>query len=123
MKTIRKSGEDYLETIYNLLGDGQSVRSVVVAKALGVSKPSAFNAFKVLAEEGYIVKEPYGAVSLTVKGVQYARAIQKKHKAIRMLLIDVLKVSAAVAERDACKIEHCLSEETTDRLFEFLKLN
>ena len=123
MKAIRKSGEDYLEAIYNLLSQDDHAHSADIARALGVSKPSTFKAMQILAEEGYIVKEAYGAVTLTKKGRQYAEAIRKKHNAIYTLLTEVLGVSPQNAEVDACKIEHFIGEETTQRLFEFLKLN
>ncbi|MCL2675345.1 MAG: metal-dependent transcriptional regulator [Firmicutes bacterium] len=122
MKTIQKSGEDYLETIYNLLEKDDHAHSADIAKALGVSKPSTFKAMQALAEQGYIKKESYGAVTLTEKGTAAARAVQKKHKAIRMLLIKVLGVSPKNAEIDACKIEHFIGEETTEKLFDFLKV-
>lgn len=123
MKIIHKSGEDYLEAIYNLSLNQEKVRSVDIAKALGVSKPSTFSALQNLAEQGCIIKENYGAVTLTEKGRRLAEGVQKKHKAIRMLLIDILKVSPASAEIDACKIEHCIGEETTRKLFDFLKIS
>ena len=111
-----------MEAVYNLLEKDDHAHSVDIAKALNVSKPSTFKALQILAEQGYIEKENYGAVILTEKGRQYAQTVQKKHKAIRMLLIDVLGVSPAAAETDACKIEHFIGEETTQRLFEFLKI-
>ena len=120
MKKIQKSGEDYLEAIYNLLERDDHAHSVDIAKALGVSKPSTFNALRILAERGFIKKESYGAVTLTQKGKLYAQNVQKKHNAVKSLLIDVLKVSPDTAEADACKIEHFISEETTEKLFEFL---
>jgi len=122
MKTLKKSGEDYLEAVYNLLKTNDHAHSVDIAKMLGVTKPSTFNALQILANEGYVEKQNYGAVTLTEKGRIYAETVLKKHTAIRMLLIDVLKVSKENAEADACKIEHCLSEETTEKLFEFLKI-
>ena len=120
---IQKSGEDYLEAVYNLSLTGNKVRSIDVARAMGVSKPSTFKALQNLAERGYIEKENYGTPKLTPKGVEHAQLVLKKHKAIRMLLIDVLKVSPDAAEIDACKIEHFIGEETAIRLFEFLGID
>ena len=120
MKALQKSGEDYLEAIYNILKKEDHAHSVNIAKMLNVSKPSTFKALQILAEKGYIEKENYGAVTLTKKGKEHAETVIKKHQAIRMLLIDILKVSQETAESDACKIEHCLSEETTEKLFSFL---
>lgn len=122
MKTLQKSGEDYLEAVYNLSCNNSQVRSVDIANSLKVTKPSTFKALQNLAEQGCIIKESYGIVMLTEKGIGLATEIFKKHKAIRMLLIDILKVSPQIAESDACKIEHCISEETTKKLFDFLKI-
>ncbi|MCL2061277.1 MAG: metal-dependent transcriptional regulator [Firmicutes bacterium] len=122
MKSIQKSGEDYLEVIYGLLQKSDHAHLTCIAKAMGVTKPSTSRALHILAQKGYIQKESYGTVTLTAQGTQHAEAVIKKHKAIRTLLTDVLGVSPKAAEADACKIEHCIGEETTEKLFNFLKL-
>lgn len=120
MTTIRKSGEDYLETIYNLSHENPCVRSTDVARVMEVAKPSAHKALGALAEQGFILKESYGTITLTEQGKTVARGILNKHEAVRKLLVDVLNVSPQNAEKDACKIEHCISEETTQKLCKFL---
>ena len=120
MKQLKRSGEDYLEAIFNLSKMGEGVKSVDVAMALGVTKPSTHRAINNLIEKGLVLKESYGQVRLTENGIRLAEEILKKHHAITKLLIDVLGVSSEVAEIDACKIEHELSEETTRKLYEFL---
>jgi len=121
MKPIRKSAEDYLETIYNLSQTQGKVRSVDIADSLNVSKPSTHKAMQLLILEGLIEKESYGTVFLTDEGKRLAKEILKKHQAIKILLVDVLGVGEKTAEIDACKIEHSLSDETTQKLYEFLK--
>ena len=123
MRKIQKSGEDYLEAIYNLLEKDDHAHSVDISRMLGVTKPSTFKALQILSEQGCIIKESYGAVTLTEKGRMIAYEVQKKHKAIRTLLVSVLGVTPEVAEVDACKIEHFISKETSDKLFEFLEKN
>ncbi|MCL2598304.1 MAG: metal-dependent transcriptional regulator [Firmicutes bacterium] len=118
---LQRSGEDYLEAIYTILQTDDHAHSVDIAKALGVTKPSAFVALQNLAEQGYISKQLYGAVVLTPKGVAYAQSVLQKHKAITKLFVDILGVDPKVAEQDACKVEHCLSEQTTQKLYEFLE--
>jgi len=118
---IQKSGEDYLETIFNLLGNSDHVHSVDIATALGVTKPSVSRALSILLEKGYIEKEKYGAVTLTEKGKLHAEAVQKKHDALCMLLTDVLGVSSEAANIDACRIEHFIGDETTEKLLKFLE--
>ena len=123
MKALKKSGEDYLETIYNLSKQSEKVKSVDVATALNVTKPSTHRAIENLIKSGLAHKESYGQVSLTDEGEKLAKEVLKKHRAITTLLTQVLGVSDEVAETDACKIEHELSEETTQKLYEFLEKN
>jgi len=120
MKKLQKSGEDYLEAIYNILQTEDHAHSVEIAKALKVSKPSVFIMLQNLIEAGYVIKETYGSVTLTQSGKEYAESILKKHKAITKLFVEFFKVSPDIAEQDACKVEHCLSDETTQKLFDFL---
>lgn len=120
--TIYKSGEDYLEAcLYVEKTKNGVIKSIEVANFLGVSRPSACRALNILCENGFIVKEKYNAITLTKKGRQKALEIVQKHTAITNFLIYVLKVTPEVAEQDACKIEHDLSQETTEKLFAFMK--
>ncbi|MCL2176658.1 MAG: metal-dependent transcriptional regulator [Firmicutes bacterium] len=125
-KTLKKSGEDYLEAIYTIKSkyNKMKVKSVDIANYLGVSKPSTNRALNILIEYGYVEKEDYGAVTLTDCGINLAKSIKRKHDNIKLLLTKLLGVSEAQAEIDACKIEHTLSHETTQKLEELIsKLN
>lgn len=123
MITLLKSGEDYLEAIYNLSLNDEKVKSVDIARLLGVTKPSTFRALEILSKDGYILKENYGAITITKAGKEKALQIIKKHNALKKLLTDFLGVCDSVAEIDACKIEHNLSDETAQKLFDFLDKN
>lgn len=110
---IQKSAEDYLETILRLTLQNGSVRSIDIANELGFSKPSVSTAMKRLRENGYITVEPHGLIRLTEQGRAIADKIYERHILLTQYLID-LGVSADIAEQDACKIEHILSQETFD---------
>lgn len=112
---IQKSAEDYLETILRLTLQNGSVRSIDIANELGFSKPSVSTAMKRLRENGYITVEPHGLIQLTEQGHAIADKIYERHILLTQYLID-LGVSAEIAEQDACKIEHILSQETFDRI-------
>ena len=58
------SEEDYLRAIYELDNGTGMVRSVDVATALGVSKPSVNKALTVLEEEGFITRMRYAPIQL-----------------------------------------------------------
>lgn len=119
---MKESIENYLENIYMLSLEREgAVRSVDIANKLNVSRPSVFGAIAVLKEGGYIEQQSYGDIMLTAKGVAKAKEIYAKHLALTEFLITTLGVSEETAEADACKIEHDLSEETTQKLLEFVK--
>ena len=112
MGVLRESGEDYLEAILQLEDDSGKVRSVDVANKLGVTRPSVNKAISALKEEGLVSQELYGNISLTDKGREYAKEVMEKHCTIRDFLQTVLGVGYDVAENDACRMEHIISDET-----------
>ena len=120
MKLTPKRWEDYLEVIYQHSLQHGHAHMADVSKALGVAKPTTFKALQHLVTAGYIEKESYGCITLTESGIRTAKAVLDKHLAIRKLLTDVLGVSPQQADIDACKIEHFISDETAERLREFI---
>lgn len=120
MASLYKSGEDYLEAVLFIEQQKGRVRSVDIAKYLGVSKPSVNKALSILQEMGYVNKPDYGDVTITDEGRKKAQTVALKHRALTRLLTDVLGVEAETAEKDACKIEHDISEETTKKLIDYL---
>ncbi len=106
---IRESGENYLEAIL-LLGRGQKdVHSVDIARMLGVSKPNVTKAMKILVQEGYVHLEGVH-LRLTELGEARAKAVYEKHTVITEFWVR-LGVPREVAEKDACRMEHIVSDE------------
>ena len=113
---LTPSYEDYIEAIYDLCKKGGgSCRSVDIAGNLGFSKASVARATKNLREGGYIDMERYGLIRLTKKGEEYGKRILDRHKTLSSFLTDILGVDPEVADEEACKIEHTISEETMVR--------
>ena len=112
---IRESGEDYLESILRLREQGKAVRSIDIVSDLGYSKPSVSVAMKKLRESGHIQVEDNGVIALTPKGEAVARRTWERHRTLTDFFIR-LGVDPKVAEQDACKVEHDLSDETFDKL-------
>ena len=110
MKTY-ESEEDYLETILMLSGDGKTVRSVDVANELDYTRPSVSVAMKNLKSKGLILIDSGGFITLTESGLARAQKIYDRHMLISDWLI-FLGVNRVTAVSDACKIEHCISEES-----------
>ena len=112
---IHASGEDYLEAILMIKQQNGYVRCVDVAEQLGVKKPSVSRAVKELIKSGHLVKNADGTLSLTELGLQIAEQIYEKHRFFTERLI-AAGVDPATAERDACRIEHVISDESFKRL-------
>jgi DtxR family Mn-dependent transcriptional regulator len=112
---MTQSLEDYLEMVSFLADEGQ-VRVTDIAARLGVSKPSVLTALKVLEERGLLEHERYRTVNLTKKGAQQAGEIRERHSFLTSFLKDFVGVSPETAEKDACKMEHLLSEETLKKM-------
>ena len=108
---IYESAEDYLEQILILLENKGYARSTDIAEALGFTKPSVSVAMKKLRENGYISMEKGGLISLTDKGYSIARRIYDRHLTLTQFFVSI-GVDEATARKDACKVEHDISEET-----------
>lgn len=114
---MQESPEDYLETIYMLSLHSSEVRSIDVARHLGYSKPSVSVAMKRLRENGYVNMDDNNLLTLTESGLTIARSIYERHQVISGYLMSI-GVSEETALKDACRIEHVLSEETFHKIKE-----
>ena len=112
---IMKSAEDYLEMMLMLQEKHGYIRSVDIAAALGVSKPSVSYAAKRLRENGYIAMADDSRITLLPKGREIAERIYERHRVLTRLFVS-LGVDEKTAQEDACKVEHDLSEETFDAI-------
>ncbi|MCI8404568.1 MAG: metal-dependent transcriptional regulator [Clostridia bacterium] len=110
---LHESGEMYLETILILKNRFGYVRSIDIANEMNVSKPSVSRAVGLLKDNGYITFDPNGMILLTDTGRFVAEKIYERHNILSQFLA-ALGVSDETAARDACKIEHIISDETFD---------
>ena len=86
---IHESAEDYLETILILGERTGHVRSIDIATEMNYTKPSISVAMKKLRANGYIEVDDF---------------------------FIALGVNEKTAAKDACKMEHDLSEETFEKI-------
>ena len=112
---IKESAENYLETILILQKRNGDVRSIDIVNELSYSKPSVSIAMKNLRENGYVVMDKDGYITLTDAGRQIAETMFERHTVISSWLM-YLGVPQAVALEDACRIEHVISAESFEAL-------
>lgn len=116
---LQESGENYLETILMIQQEKGTVRSIDVARQMEFSKPSISRAMSLLRENGYILMDKSGLITLTESGYEVASRIYERHRLLTQWLI-ALGVTPEVAAADACRLEHDVSEETFQRLKEHI---
>ena len=110
MKT-HESAENYLETILILSHRKANVRSIDIATELDFSKPSVSVAMKNLRNNGYILVDKDGFITLTDSGRKIAETIYERHTLLSAWLT-ALGVDEKTAAEDACRIEHVISAES-----------
>ena len=108
---MQESGENYLEMILILQGQNGRTRSIDVAKALSVSKPSVSRAVSKLKKEGYLLTGEKGYLQLTESGLEIAERIYERHRFLTEFFMNI-GVSEPIAVADACRVEHVISQET-----------
>ena len=112
---LHASGEDYLETILVLQKKLGMVRSVDVARHMEVSKPSVCHAVATLRDGGFLTMDEDRFLHLTDVGREVAEKIYERHCFFTEQLI-AAGVDPRIAEADACRIEHIISDESFSRL-------
>ena len=118
---IRESAEDYLEAILVLKNKNGFVRSVDIANHLGFSKPSVSRAMGILEKDGYIEFGIGNMINLTEKGQEKASDVYSRHQLLTKFLVKITGIPDDQAEKNACRIEHVISEESFKALKEHAK--
>ena len=112
---INESAENYLETILLLSKIFPVVRSIDIANELGFKKSSVSVAMKNLREKNHIVVSDEGFITLTETGKKIAEMIYERHELLSSWLMQ-LGVCKEIADQDACKIEHVISQESFEAI-------
>ena len=112
---LQESGEMYLETILILSQKTGLVRAIDIGEYMGYSKPSVSRAVGLLREGGFITVNRDGAISLTDTGKIAAEKIYHRHAVLTRFLIS-LGVPADIADEDACKMEHHISDSSIEAI-------
>ena len=117
---LRASGEDYLEAVLILGHRMSQVRAIDVAQYLGFAKTSVSHGLRLLRQGGFLTRDPNGYLYLTEIGLETAEKIYAKHRFFTRWLIEA-GVAPDTAEKDACRMEHAISEESFRKLMQALE--
>ena len=112
---IQESAENYLETILILSQKKAQVRSIDIVNELEFSKPSVSVAMKNLGQNGYVLMDKDGSLTLTDAGREIAEMIYERHQVLSEWLVR-LGVDEQTAVEDACRIEHVISAKSFEAM-------
>lgn len=107
--------DDYLEAILMITQERGHCRSINIAETLDVTKPSVSVAVGKLVEEGLVVMDDEKMIRFTEKGRLLAELTLAKHNYFKQLLMNA-GIEEETAEREACAMEHGISEESFEKL-------
>ena len=108
--------EEYSEGIYRLQEELEVVGTGDIAKYMNVAPASVTPMIKKLADAGLLEHTPYKGVRLTAEGEALSISLLRKHRLVERMLVDFLELPWEDVHELACKLEHFLSEEVTDRI-------
>ena len=113
--------EEYLETIFYLITKNRSpAKTKQISEELNVSPPSVTEMIKKLNSSGLVEYTPYQGVELTEKGTDEAIKIKRKHQVLETFLVDILDFDRKEAHREACELEHAVSDPVLEKIYEFM---
>ena len=121
VKRTRESEEMYLEAILLLHGEHPNVRAVDVRAELGLAKSSVSRGVNLLEKKGYIrIDRETGNLSFTDAGRKKAEKIYERHRTLTKALMK-LGASLELAEENACRMEHVVSDEMMEVFRNYIK--
>jgi len=120
LPSLTPAMEDYLEAIYHLENERRIARVRDIARRLDVKMSSVSSALKSLSSRGLIRYDPHQYITLTDNGIEKAKEIVRRHEVVKRFLSRVLYVDEAIAEDNACRMEHSLDPEVIEKLVRFM---
>ena len=117
---LSEAVQDYLKTIYTLQEQGGAVSTSALAEAMGVAAASATGMVKKLAGLKLARHNPYQGVILTKAGEKMALEVIRHHRLLELYLAEALGYSWDKVHAEAERLEHVISEEFEEKIFEAL---
>jgi len=118
--SISRKAEDYLRIVYEIVETKGYARIRDISKALGVKPSTVVEMMRKLHEQGLVIYEKYGGVTLTSSGKMIAETVKRRHDTFKKFL-EIILVPDDVAARDAHILEHQLDPKTVLQFTRFVE--
>jgi DtxR family Mn-dependent transcriptional regulator len=112
--------EDYLETVYNMLREGQAVIGARLTEKMGVAAPTVWATVQRMQRDGLVKLSPRKEITLSEAGLEAAESIIRRHRLAECLLVDILGLEWHEAHEEAHRIEHAISPRVEARILKVL---
>lgn len=119
-ESVSNSISKYLEAIFYMNAEGETVRASRLAEWLGVSRPTVASALKRMEKSGLCTTNATKQILLTPNGKSHADSIVRRHRIAERWLVDILKFDWLLADEEASRIGHGMTDQVADRLCEVL---
>lgn len=118
---LSDSAQNYLKIIFSLNEwSAEPVTPTVIAEKAGVKLSTVSGAMSKLRQQGLLDHAPYGAVSLTDLGREYAVTMVRRHRLIETFLVQMLGYRWDQVHEEAEQLEHAVSDFMIQRIDELL---
>jgi DtxR family transcriptional regulator, Mn-dependent transcriptional regulator len=108
--------EEYLETIYNMEMEGETVIGARLAEKFRVKAPSVTEMLQRLEKAGFITMDPQRRIALTQEGLDLAESVLRRHRLTERFLVDMLGMQWHQVHEEACRLEHYISGAVEERV-------
>ncbi len=112
--------EDYLQTIYSLQTEGETVISARLARWMRVTPPTAWATVHRMERDGLVAIDDKKVIRLTRRGLALAENVARRHRLSERFLVDILGLGWAEAHEEAHRFEHGVSPRVDERIFALL---
>lgn len=119
LNKLSESQQNYIEVIYDLSKEHSHAHVKNIAEEMNISMPSVTEALRILQNLNLINHKPRHPVTLTIKGREIAKTLEKRHKAFSKFFSEILGFDKDYSENVACKIEHVIDDDLWQRLHQF----
>lgn len=92
-----------------------------IARHLGITRGSVSINLQALKKRGLVLTDEHRMVKLSPEGEEIVRRVRAKKAAVKEFLREVLDMTEEQAELDSCRMEHHVSQHTSERLVQWVR--
>ena len=115
MEALTSTVEEYLEKLFWMKEAGIDATQANLARAVGVSQPTALEMVRRLVDDGFVVRDERKRLA-SPNGRALASRIVTRHRLIEAFLVQVFGIPWDEVHEEAHSFEHGISENLEERM-------